>query len=384
MATTGLTRGMGSFFKECEHAESRWSKCPHEYKIRYRNAAGRQTEESGFATQDKAKIRLAEVYHARKNSPQSQRKAERIQKYGVMHFSDYVAEWLKGQRDLSPTSLRNLDALLRNHLLPAFGSRRMGTFDHKVVEAFIQSMERNGIGMATQTNVFISLKTILLDAHRLGLFEDSPLDGVKAPQYDPKRAAIPSVTQLQQIRTAGDDAFRLVTDLMSGCGLRNGEAYAVNINNIVADDVYRVTEQVNQATSAYARLKHRKVGEYRDVPLPARTKDSIEQYADTYGTVDGYLLRNPKDITRAIPHHVIDSQWRKIKKSGLADIPEGMVLYGLRHFFASNCLSNGIPITDVAEWMGHRSVDVTFTIYRHLMPGSISRAAQLLDLGLAT
>ncbi|MFH8381559.1 hypothetical protein ACH4E7_11520 [Kitasatospora sp. NPDC018058] len=80
MATTGLTRGMGSFFKECEHPESRWSKCPHEYKIRYRNAAGRQTEESGFATQDKAKTRLAEVYHARKNSPQSQRKAERIQK----------------------------------------------------------------------------------------------------------------------------------------------------------------------------------------------------------------------------------------------------------------------------------------------------------------
>ncbi|MEU6234750.1 tyrosine-type recombinase/integrase [Kitasatospora sp. NPDC047058] len=383
MATTGLTRGMGSFFKECEHPESRWSRCPHEYKIRYRNAAGRQAEESGFVTQDKAKARLAEVYHARKNSPQSQRKAERVQKYGGMNFSGYVAEWLKGQRDLGPASVRNLDSLLRIHLLPAFGSRRMGTFDHKVVEAFIQDMERNGVGLATQTNAFISLKAILLDAHRLGLYEDSPLAGVKAPQYDPRRAVIPSVSQLQEIRDAGDDAFRLVTDLMSGCGLRNGEAYAVNINNIVADDVYRVTEQVNQATWSYARLKHRKVGEYRDVPLPARTRRSIEWYADTYGTVDGYLLRNPTDIGRVMPHYVIDRKWRRIKKSGLADIPEGMVLYGLRHFFASNCLSNGIPVTDVAEWMGHRSIDITFGIYRHLMPGSISRAAQLLDLGLA-
>jgi integrase len=229
----------------------------------------------------------------------------------------------------------------------------------------------------------MSLKAILLDAHRLGLYEDSPLDGVKAPQYDAKRAVIPSVSQLQGIRTAGDDAFRLVADLMSGCGLRNGEAYAVNVNNIVADNVYRVTEQVNQACKTYARLKHRKVGEYRDVPLPARTKDSIEWYADTYGAVDGYLLRNPKDPAQAIPHHVIDSQWRGIRKADGVEIPEGMVLYGLRHFFASNCLSNGIPITDVAEWMGHRSVDVTFTIYRHLMPGSISRAAQLLELGMA-
>ncbi|MFJ9846795.1 hypothetical protein ACIRYZ_41465 [Kitasatospora sp. NPDC101155] len=146
--------------------------------------------------------------------------------------------------------------------------------------------------MATRTNAFISLKTILLDAHRLGLYEDSPLDGVKAPQYDPKRAVIPSVAQLQQSRTAGDDAFRLVTDLTRGCGLRNAEAYAVNINNIVADNVNRVTEQVNQASKAYSRLKHRKVGDYRDVPLPARPKHSIGQYAETYGTVDGYLLPN--------------------------------------------------------------------------------------------
>ncbi|MFD9972692.1 tyrosine-type recombinase/integrase, partial [Streptomyces sp. NPDC059011] len=71
-----------------------------------------------------------------------------------------------------------------------------------------------------------------------------------------------------------------------------------------------------------------------------------------------------------------------IKKHGAADIPEGMVIYSFRHFFASNCLTHGIPITDVAEWMGHRSLDVTFKIYRHLMPGSIGRAARILDLGL--
>lgn len=50
MGRDSLVRGMGSFFKECGHTRSRWSKCPHSYKIRYRSAAGRQVEESGFAT----------------------------------------------------------------------------------------------------------------------------------------------------------------------------------------------------------------------------------------------------------------------------------------------------------------------------------------------
>ncbi|MFE0460202.1 tyrosine-type recombinase/integrase [Kitasatospora sp. NPDC058965] len=383
MATVKLVRGMGTFFKDCEHPEAKWSRCPHPYTIRFRNAAGRQTEEGGFAEQTQAMTRLAEVYHARKNVPASRRKAERIKKYGEMRFSQYVTEWQKAQRHLGPASVRRVDSVLTTHLLPEFASRRMGTFDHKVVEAYVQTMERNDVGLATQSGAFENLKTILLDAHRLGIYEDHPVEGVKPPQYDPERAVIPSISQLLAIRDAGDHRFRLVADLMSGCGLRNGEAFAVNIDNIVADDVYRVREQANQVTRSYARLKHREEGEYRDVPLPASVKRSIEQYAETYGTVDGYLLRSVKDSSKPFGWWTIDKQWRKIKGSGQVDVPEGMVLYGLRHFFASNCLGNGIPITDVAEWMGHRSLDVTFKIYRHLMPGSISRAAQVLDLGMA-
>lgn len=58
MASKTLARGMDTFFKDCEHSTTRWSKCPHEYRIRYRNACGKQTEESGFTTQDKAIERL--------------------------------------------------------------------------------------------------------------------------------------------------------------------------------------------------------------------------------------------------------------------------------------------------------------------------------------
>ncbi|WP_435854194.1 hypothetical protein [Streptomyces misionensis] len=168
--------------------------------------------------------------------------------------------------------MRHLDSLLEHHLYPGLAGRRMNSFDHKVVDGFIRLMERNGVGLATQANAFDKLRAILLDAHRLGVFTDNPVAGVKPPQYDPKRAVIPSPEQLRAIRTAGDHALMLIVDLMSGCGLRNGEAAAVNVNNIVADDVYRVTEQVVMSTRQYGPLKHRKAGEYRDVPLPARVR----------------------------------------------------------------------------------------------------------------
>lgn len=40
----------------------------------------------------------------------------------------------------------------------------------------------------------------------------------------------------------------IVVVMMVGCGLRNGEARAVNINNVVSDDVYRVHEQIHSNT----------------------------------------------------------------------------------------------------------------------------------------
>ncbi|MFK0113578.1 site-specific integrase [Streptomyces sp. NPDC091217] len=241
-------------------------------------------------------------------------KAERIAAYGAMRFEEYTTEWKAGQRDLGPASVRHLESLLQHHLFPLLGSRRMNTFDHKVVEAFLHNLERSGVGLATQSNAYDKLKAVLLDAYRLGLSDENPLHGVKPPHYDPARAVIPSPDQLRAIRTAGDDAFRVIADLMSGCGLRNGEAAAVNLSNIVADDVYRITEQVNQTTGQYAPLKHRGPNDYRDVPLPAQVKKTIEWYADKHGTIDGYLLRQPTDTSRPFPHYYLSNQWRRIKR----------------------------------------------------------------------
>ncbi|MFJ8027857.1 hypothetical protein [Streptomyces sp. NPDC096311] len=87
----------------------------------------------------------------------------------------------------------------------------------------------------------------------------------------------------QALAVAGDDlALEIV--MMAGCGLRNGEARAVNVNNVVADDVYRVHEQIHSNTHRPAKLKHRKVGEFREVPLPRSVLETIERYEEKHGT----------------------------------------------------------------------------------------------------
>ncbi|MFI1154011.1 hypothetical protein [Streptomyces sp. NPDC020817] len=57
----------------------------------------------------------------------------------------------------------------------------MSTFDHKFVDGFIRTMERNGAGLATQSHCFDQVKSVLLDAYRLGIYTADPVLGVPAP-----------------------------------------------------------------------------------------------------------------------------------------------------------------------------------------------------------
>lgn len=274
--------------------------------------------------------------------------------------------------------MRTVNQVLNSQILPVLGSRRINAFTSTVVDDFVMSMEERSVGLAAQQNAFDTRRKILLDARRRGGITKDPFEGVIPPEYIPRNITIPTLEEIHAFKAAGSDGLRGVIDLMPGCGLRNGEAYAADLKRMVADDVYRVTEQIEGNTRKRVPLKHRKPGDFRDTPMPLTARESLLRYEKDHGaSANGYLLRTQRSPHWA--HTTLKYQWNAAKKR--AGIARRLTTYALRHFFAPNCLAMGIPITDVAEWMGHRNINMTLKIYRHLMPASIGRATKLLDEG---
>jgi integrase len=60
-----------------------------------------------------------------------------------------------------------------------------------------------------------------------------------------------------------------------------------------------------------------------------------------------------------------------------------ITLHEARHTFASLMIAAGVNAKALSTYMGHASVSITFDRYGHLMPGSESEAAGLLDAYLA-
>jgi integrase len=50
-----------------------------------------------------------------------------------------------------------------------------------------------------------------------------------------------------------------------------------------------------------------------------------------------------------------------------------------RHTFASTALAEGVPISEVSRWLGHKSITTTVDLYGHLVPEATARARTALD-----
>ncbi|MFF1498260.1 site-specific integrase [Streptomyces sp. NPDC058304] len=322
MATKSLAHGMGTFFKDCEHPQSRWSKCPHEYTIRYRSAAGKQTEEAGFSTQDKAIDRLTTVYQEKKAAPRNQGKAERIQKYGAMQFREYTAEWKAGQRDLAESSLRTLESLLENHILPTLGSRRMSTFDppqgrrrlhpHNGTQ---RRWPRHPVQRLRQGEVGPPRRVPPRHLH------GEPRPAREAPAVRPRACGHPLPRPAPR---------------HTHCWRRPIPAHRRPHERLRHAQRGSLRRQ-HQQPRRQRRLPHHRAGQpdHEDLrppqapqahrlprrPLPARIRETIEWYADKHGTVDGHPLRHPMDPTRPFLAYYLENQWQRIKRAGEVDAP---------------------------------------------------------------
>ena len=80
------------------------------------------------------------------------------------------------------------------------------------------------------------------------------------------------------------------------------------------------------------------------------------------------------------PYAVYETVRRQIQGAAKrAGISVGFRPHSLRHAFASVLLSRGVPITDVARWMGHKDIRETYLTYSHFMPEAEDRGVAVLD-----
>ena len=181
--------------------------------------------------------------------------------------------------------------------------------------------------------------------------------------------------------TAGEKTIRVpaspwLADAMSlaaGSGARSGEVSGFWVEDV---DFLRRSLRVR-------RQSGKRVGEYerpktstsvREMPIG----DSLIELCDRLIRERPRSGQSPLVLGsggRGITSRLISERFGKVRS--LAGVSEAISFHSLRHLYASQLLSAGVPLPVVSRYLGHENIAVTGKTYAHFLPSDFetSRAA---------
>jgi integrase len=377
-----MSQRQGTILKKCKCANQ--DRCSHKWTLRYW-ADGRQREAS-FA--DKLDGQGRPRYGSGKRLAQDAQlkiahdKRARVfidPKLGSAKFRDECEKWITRHAGAELTK-EAYQGILRAHVGPVLGDRTLAAVAQARDDVIDLLTIRLGDGSNSRRKIARALITGVLDeAVTAGKITMHRCGGITLPDNggngNHDDFVFPSHAQLLMLAEGSEEPpvsrikYPLTIWLMRGCGLRIEEALAVQ-KSCFRDGgtVLRVFEQASRDGRKTRPLKHRKAGEYRDTPVPAYLWEMVKDLPDGY-----FFKTDGRFPTYSSYRHSFNLNARK------AGIPESFTPHSLRHAFVSALLARGVPITDVATWLGHRNINVTYAIYGHLVPSSLGRALNVLN-----
>jgi integrase len=362
-----MVRGTGTILKKCECSSK--TRCPHGWTLRYW-VNGKQREKTFKDTIGPDK--RPQYGSGKKLAQDFQVKLAHDKRTGDVTYADgksgdvpfiaYAEKWIAGRRtEGTRANYRLALAKVRDAL--AGKTLRQVANDRELAQELID----NAPGTYAR-RVRVVLVSPCSEAVKAGRIASHRLRGLRVEDAGPERAEFTFATKTQLETMAADlEEYGLLIWLGRFAGLRIGESLGVNIADFrESGTVLRLTRQ-RMADKTFGPLKQRKENEYRDIPVPAFLWAKVQAAPKD---ADGYLF--PAEWRTSVM-----DRFRKARDN--ADLPEDFVSHWLRHMFASVLLGQGVPISDVSRFLGHKNINITFATYGHLVPSAFGRARDALE-----
>jgi integrase len=268
--------------------------------------------------------------------------------------------------------VREYERSLRLHVLPTLGGAKLAKIQRRDVQRLVDELLAGGADPSTIRNALKPLQVIYRRAIEDGDLAINPCERLRLPAARGRRERIASPAEAAALIAA----VRLEDRALWGCafyaGLRRGELRALLWDDVdLAGGLIRVDRSMSSHGET-GRPKSR--AGRRSVPIVAALRDLLVEHKlgtrRGAGLVFGSTAKQPFTPT-AVRKRALTA-WRR---SGLDPIG----LHECRHTFASLLIAAGVNAKAISAYLGHASIQTTFDLYGHLMPGNEDEAIELID-----
>ena len=271
-----------------------------------------------------------------------------------------------------PATVRDYERMLRNYLLPAIGTVRLGSVERGDVQALVDDWLRSGASASSVRNRLMPLRVIYRLALQDGEVATSPCEHLRLPAVRSRRDRVVGPTEARDLLAALPLDIRALYATATYAGLRRGELRALRWTDVdLAAAVIRVRRSADD--KAGEQEPKTRAGR-RDVPIIGALQGVLAEWRSTRrGSGLVFPGRTPEvPFTPSNVYRKARAAWRR---AGL----EGIVPHEGRHSAVTLMIAAGANALVVKTVVGHASIDTTYDLYGHLLAGEESSLRTLVD-----
>lgn len=260
-----------------------------------------------------------------------------------------------------PSSADKIESLLRLHVYPVLGDRRMTTVRPSDIQAWVKRlMVEHRLAPATVAVAHGVLASIFKSAVRDGIVPASPCQGTRLPENHRQPVVPLALEQVLALEAAMPVRWRAMVRLGAAAGPRVSEALGLTVDRTglkppSAKPTLRIDRQLVRRTGepAYLGPPKRKASQ-RDVPVPRVLVEALAAHLAAFPPVTREMVcrdeagRTWTEVVELVfttergdplNRSRFGDLWRRaIAEAGLA---ASVTYHDLRHFYASLLIDHG-------------------------------------------
>jgi len=295
-------------------------------------------------------------------------------------FAEYAAQWLANRqvagRPLKDRTKEHYQAILDDHLLPAFGKRPLAAIKPADVREWysVTLVDRPTM----RAHAYSLLRTILNSAVAEELIDSNPcrISGAGTARRVHKIKPA-TVDELASITEAMPERLRLMVALGGWCALRFGEIVELRRGDIdLADGVIRIRRaavRVNGGTFKITTPKS--AAGLRDVAIPPHLIPIVEQHLRRFVAPGRDALLFANERGGHLQPSTVHRHWRRAREA--AGRPD-LRFHDLRHSGAVLAALSGATLAELMARLGHSTPHAAMR-YQHVAAGRDAEIAARLS-----
>jgi integrase len=301
-------------------------------------------------------------------------------------FAAWAESWMTlATPGLAPATAARYRELLDLHVLPALGSRRIGSLTAGHGLDLQRAMLERGLSPVTIWSALRLAKALTAEALRLGVIGADPLAAIRHLRQPPRQRDVLPPERFafffsnvsSRVGTESGTIGELIA-LALATGLRRGELLALRWRDIEAD--FAALAVTGSLCPLAGRKTPKTLAGARRVALPpaaaellrARRIRAAERALAAGVPLDSLpVFPGPDGLSFANP----DTVSQQVRRA----LPDGVSLHGLRHAHATALISAGINPRAVQARLGHADIRTTLGVYAHALPRDDAQAIAVLE-----